>query len=247
MKMKKLMIAAAAAAMVGGAFAGNCEPTPTPDVTPDALVYQFKATVKTTKGAPAKWTESTSGSTCTPGSSETTEGIIRLPDSTKFQGWIYDCDPSCALVSTGSVVAWDSKRKAQLADAAFTTTFINVMGKKQADAEWAWTFEGAATYSAEVSQKYSLTGSGLGKYSAKKGYYTSFSGNFAGTAEASFYLAKNAACDPSQIWKCDDLATLVDSDTVAYGSWSVKYSSSASKKYTKNGYLKRPAYVTVNP
>ena len=239
-KMKKLMIALAAAGLVGGAFAGNC--TPDAPSNPDALVYQFKATVKTTKGTPAKF--SASGSTCTPGSSA--EGVIRLPDSTKFQGWIYDCDPSCNLLETGKAVVWDSKRKAQLTDAAFTTTFLNVMGKKQTDAEWAWTFAGAAAYSADISQTYALTGSGLGKYS-KKGYYTSFSGNFAGTAAASYHLAKNAACDPSRIWKCDDLATLADSDTVAYGSWSVKYSSSASKKYTKNGYLKLPNYVTINP
>ena len=240
MKMKKLMIALAAAGLVGGAFAGNCEPDAPSN--PDALVYQFKATVKTTKGAPAKWLAS--GSTCTPGSSA--EGVIRLPDSTKFQGWIYDCTPTCNLLDTGKAVVWDSKRKAQLTDATFSTTFLNVMGKKQTDAEWAWTFAGAAAYSADISQAYALTGSGLGKYS-KKGYYTSFSGNFAGKADASYYLAKNAACDPSQIWKCDDLATLADSETVAYGSWSVKYSSSASKKYTKNGYLKLPNYVTINP
>ena len=117
-------------------------------------------------------------------------------------------------------------------------------GKKQADAECAWTFEGDATYDSVRIQKYTLTGAGLGKYSTKVGYYTSFSGNFAGTATASYDLKSSTICDPSQVWKCEALSTLVDSDTVAYGTWTAKYNAAASKKFNNNGTLTVPSYVT---
>lgn len=250
--MKKLMIAAAAAALVGGAFAaGDCTPDAPGEVVTPALVYQFKATVKTTKGLAVKSVTNDKGSTCTPGAGRVeTPFIVRVPDTTKFQGWIYECDYVCDTIGTGNVVVWDSKRKAQLEGAAFDTEeeVLNVMGKKQANAEWAWKFAGAATYADGVQQAYALTGAGLGKYSAKKGFYTSFSGNFAGTADASYNLVKNAECDPSQVWKCTDLTAegLVDAKTVAYGSWTAKYSASASKKFKKNGYLNVPSYVTYS-
>lgn len=243
--MKKLMFAAVAA-LAMGAFAENtCAPTPDPVVEP-TLVYSVKMNVKTTKGVTVSVKEGSAGTLCSPGEITTTAKVIRTKDSTKFAGWIYDCTATCSTVADGSVVLWDSKRKAQIADAAITTTFINVMGKKQSEAEWAWILEGTAEYDETRTQAYALTGAGLGKFSTKKGFYTSFSGNFAGTAAASYDLSKKAkVCDPSQIWKCDDLATLTDSDTVAFGTWKVKYSSSASKKFAKNGYLKLPKYVVV--
>lgn len=251
------MIAAVALSM-GGVWAAACAPAdPVDPVQKDnALVYCVKFSVKTTKGICGVVTTVTPGqaSPCVPGTPtvDQTTTVVRAADSTKFEGWIYDCSATCDLISTGSAVVWDSKRKAQLKDAAFTTTFINVIGTKQADAEWAWTFAGQAAYADSRTQDYALTGAGLGKYSKKAGYYTSFSGNFAGTAGASYDLSKKATnsgatscCDPSQVWQCADLATLADSDTVAYGTWSVKYNSSASKKYLKNGYLKVPSYVEL--
>jgi hypothetical protein len=243
--MKKLMIAAAAAAMVSGVYAGNCEPDAT---TPKsgALVYSFKMNVKTTKGVAGSTTKDTS-TQCQPGSS-TSCSVIREKDSTVIQGYIYDCALTCDTISTGTVIAWDSKRKVNLDSPAFTTTFINVMGKKQTVAEWAWTFAGKAEYDETRSQEYALTGAGYGTYDTKNDRYTSFSGNFAGTATASYDLKTMAstkvtcACDPSQIWKCAALNELAASDTVAFGTWTAKYDASASKKYFNNGTLKTPQY-----
>lgn len=241
--MKKLMFAAVAALSMGAFAENTCTPVD-PVVTEPTLVYSVKMNVKTTKGVAATKSYD-AGSICAP-DPVTSTTVIRTKDTTKFAGWIYDCTATCDTVANGSVVLWDSKRKAQIKDAAITTTFINVMGKKQNQAEWAWTLEGTAEYDSTRTQAYALTGAGIGKFSTKKGYYTSFSGNFAGTAAASYDLSKkNSVCDPSQIWKCEDLATLTDSDTVAYGTWTVKYSSSASKKFAKNGYLKVPKYVTI--
>jgi hypothetical protein len=244
--MKKLMIAAAAAAMIGSVYAvGDCLPEQK-EPGNCAMVYSVKMTVKTTKGIAIDSSTVGDGNICNPGTITTPAVVIRTKDTTKFDGWIYDCSCTCDLMSTGSLVMWDSKRKAQLENAAFTTTFLNVMGKKQSEAEWAWTFAGDAKYDDVRTQSYALTGAGLGKFDAKKGYYTSLSGNFAGTASASYDLGKkNHNCDPSQIWLCADLTTLADSDTVAYGAWTVKYNAAASKKFLKNGYLKLPAYVVV--
>ena len=240
--MKKLMIAAAVAAISVGAFAQSSSCTPTPGV----LVYELSMTVKTTKGVVAKAVAG--GNICTPGggsSGQTSCTVLRVKDTTKFAGWIYDCTDNCDLIATGTVVAWDSKRKVQLTGAALSTTFINVMGTNKKDAEWAWTFSGTADYSANGfgTQAYALTGAGYGKFDGKK--YTSFSGNFAGTTGASFDLTSKTCCDPSQIWKCDALTTLVDEDTVAFGTWAVKYNASASKKYKNDGTLKVPVYVTL--
>ena len=244
--MKKILFSALVAAVLG-AFANDCTPAD-PVVVDPTLVYRLKMTVKTTKGLIGT-TTTDSSTVCTPGDITTTATVIRLPDTTKFDGYIYDCTATCSTIADGSVVVWDSKRKAQLDGAAFTTTFINVIGKKQADAEWAWTFAGTATYDETRTQAYALTGAGLGKYSKAKGYYTSFSGNFAGTTGASYDLSKTASklhvCDPSQVWQCDDLATLVDSDTVAYGTWTAKYNASASKKFASKGILSVPSYVTI--
>ena len=241
--MKKLMIAAAAAAMVGGAYATPCTPdTPNTDC---ASVYSFKLNVKTTKGVALKTTGS--GSQCVPGQASCS--VIREKDSTVIQGYIYECTCGCDVISSGSVVAWDSKRKAPVDGPAFTKTLLNVIGKKQNVAEWAWTFAGTAVYDANRSQDYALTGAGYGTFS--KGLYRSFSGNFAGTAAASYDLKTkmvadsptSCACDPSQVWACADLTTLVADSTVAFGTWTAKYDASASKKYLANGFLNVPSYA----
>ena len=246
--MKKLMIAAAAAAMVGGAYATPCTPEDTP-AGDCASVYSFKLNVKTTKGVTLKGGTVGSGSQCTPGTPSSCT-VIREKDSTVIQGYIYDCSCGCGVISTGSVVAWDSKRKAKVEDPAFTTAFINVMGKKASLAEWAWTFAGTAQYDETRSQAYALTGAGYGSFS--KGMYRSFSGNFAGKVEASYDLktkkgsddsATSCACDPSQVWACDALNDLTAADTVAFGTWTAKYDASASKKYLANGFLNVPAYA----
>ena len=243
--MKKLMFVAALATSFAAVAENVCAPGEDPVVTEPTLVYSFKASVKTTKGLTYTGTYMDGQTVCTPGEETPTKAIIRTKDSTKFQGWIYDCTATCDTIANGTAVVWDSKRKAQLNGAAFDTKFINVMGKKQSEAEWAWEFAGAANYGDDnLVQEYALTGAGLGKFNTKKGFYTSFSGNFAGAATASFDLSKKTTCDPSQIWKCDKLDELGDSDTVAYGTWSAKYDASASKKYAKNAYLKVPAYVS---
>lgn len=252
--MKKLMIASLGLAVAGSVWAGTGNCGPKDDAEPEncAAVYAFKANVKTTKGLVRG---AGKGSLCGKG-----DGcdVIRVKDTTKWVGWIYDCC-RCDVVKDGDVVLWDSKRKGQIEDATITTLFLNVIGKKQSDAEWAFTLGGDVNNldneDDKLNQKInSATFAGFGKYSEKKGYYTSFSGNFAGYMAPSFDLAaakkaestENCACDPSKVWDCQDLDELVDGDdTVAYGTWTVKYNASASRAYEKKGVngLKVPDYV----
>lgn len=242
--MKKI-IAIAAIAAVGTTFAANCAPDAATDC---ALVYSFKASVKTTKGV---FVKGGSGALCAPSGACT---IVRTKDSTKWEGWIYDCNCGCDLASTGTFVAWDSKRKGQIDNAQMDLGFINVMGKKQNEAEWYFNLTGNVLNLGEdnFAQDINAAFAGLGKYDVKNERYSSFSGSFAGKMSASFDLSKakktgddgqGCECEPSQIWECTDLDTLVDQDTVAYGTWTVKYNSSASKKYVKDGTLKVPTYV----
>ena len=240
--MKKLMLTAALMASAA-AFAADCTPTV---VTPDAptLVYQFKASVKTTKGVTGSVTTDTS-TICTPGQVTTDTTILRAKDSTTWAGWIYDCEATCDTIKNGTAVLWDSKRKGQIVDAAFTWNLLQILkGGSVSEAEW--DLAGTATYDETRTQAIKVTGAGFGTYSAKKGFYTAFSGYFAGTMGASFDMTKKTTCEPSQVVECTDLTALVDKDTIAYGNWSIKYNASASKKYV-NGVLTVPAYVSLNP
>lgn len=236
--MKKMLAFASALVIASGAMA-QCSPTVT---TTYGQVYKLTMSLKTTKGYLAT---GTTGNVCAPGTSCT---IYREKDSISVCGWIYDCTRSCDLIATGTTVAWETKRKTQILNPTFTWAFVNVMGRKQTYAEGAWTFAGDLEYDTSRKQTLALTGAGIGSYSEKNGYFTSLSGNVAGTMTASYDLktkkSESCTCDPSQIWKCADLATLVDSDTVAYGTWSMKYNSAASKKYGANGSLTVPSYVT---
>ena len=239
------MIATLACAAMGAFAENTCAPE---EITP-TLVYKFKATVYTPKGVTPN-VKAAPASVCAPSGEggESTSTTIRAKDKTKFAGWIYDCTATCDTVANGSIVVWDSKRKVQLSDAAMAKEFIHVIGKKGTQAEWYWGLTGTANYDASRAAAYDVKLAGFGKYSIKKGYYTSFSGKFAGSVDKVYDLkAKTeAACVPAGYFDCTDLTALVSDDAaVAYGCWSVKYSSSASKKFLRNGYLKVPAYVTL--
>ncbi|MDY5954281.1 MAG: hypothetical protein SPK06_02470 [Kiritimatiellia bacterium] len=240
--MKKFTVFAFAALVACGAFA-QCTPDPDPYVEA-AVVYNFKFSGKTTAGYPIK----IAGDICQPGS-DTTE-VIRIPGTIAGAGVIATCDPTCneALMAPTVAVFWTTKAVKQEVIPSFSWTFLNVIGKKQSDAEAAFVWDDGEFAQTRQTIK-AVSFAALGKFDAKKGLYTSFSGNFAGTLSASVYVPKSA-CDAileSQVWKCDDLETLVDEDTVVYGTWSLKYNSSASKKAAKDldGTVEKlvPAYV----
>ena len=235
--MKKLMIAAAAAAMIGGAYAG-CEP----EEIDIARVYQVQLNVYTTKGV---LLSVSSGSICDPGEAGCI--VARGKDKTVIRGYIYVCENVCELTDYEEAFC-DARRHAIFEDAEFAWTFCNVIGKNSTDAECAWDFTGTVAYDSERQQEYALKGAGYGKYvHSTEGFFDNLSGYFAGTASASYDLAlanktitdvlSECACSPSQVLKCDavDGISFEDSDTVAFGAWKMKFNANVTKAYLAGG------------
>ena len=257
--MKKLMIAAAAAAMVGGTFAANCEIPETPDAPAvgTAWVYTWKFTGKTTVGYLTKGSviPGDKGSNCNiPGTDTKVAGcVVRIPGTLKIQGYTYTCDPECAYDynqfktidgASPKEGYFNWKMTKPFADKQVVGTLAmnvgNVIGKKATQFET----QGEATFeTSDPAEKFTLNFAGLGTYNLKYRRVTSVSGYFAGTYETPQYI-KNHVCKKAIVWNCAAAAAdaegsaFIDDDvSVAYGKWSAKYNSKASKNYYVKGTL----------
>lgn len=265
--MNKLMIAAAVAALAGASYAGLCSPEDPDPVTPAGepapLVYDWTFKGKTTIGTPSTTksviaTDCTEEDVCGVGT-ETTSLIKRIPANFAMAGWTAICE--CGKL-IGDYDSWDGysfwitkpyKSYFSAANcgqygmkACCEEAFIHVIGKKELDAEIFSGFYGPSTFvNTSYGQTWTFDYAGLGKYVQKNpiagsnwcGYYSKFSGSFAGFATASYYinLAKNL-CSPSVVFDCADCLAdeIVDQPTVVYGTWSVKYNASKTRKYITN-------------
>lgn len=258
--MKKLMLVAAAAIVAGSSFAA-CEITPTPEkpTVTNAAVYAWKFTGKTVIGKMVNFKSvnpGLQGSNCqlgTPDSVKTDTCAIRVPGSLAIQGYVYYCDNCCDVFTSGTAGAtinplasfyMTKPFKDVFTQADITIDLGHIIGTKATQYET----KGIATFNAkDPSVKYTLTFAGLGSYDQKLAVVKSVSGNFAGTAASPYYVGKGV-CVPADYWTCAiQLACAPTDDSVAYGTWSVKYNSSASKKYRNNGTLiKLPSWTGLN-
>ncbi|MCR5750920.1 MAG: hypothetical protein K6G91_03070 [Kiritimatiellae bacterium] len=233
--MKKLMIAAAVAAMTAGAFAVDCSPEEQ-DPEEAAWVYNVKFTGKTTAGE-AGVVKGAVGNICAPGGDSTTV-CIRKKDSLKIEGWVATCNPTCDyfadLGGFSDKAFWAEKpNKTIVVDDAFAFNVYNIFGKSLKDVEVEGTFEGSLPDL--QGQTFAFEVAGFGTYDKKHERVSKVNGNFAGVMSTSFYV-KNHVCCPTVVFMCDDLSTAVeDVETVAFGSWSVNFNKKAAKKYLKNG------------
>ncbi len=217
-KMKKLMIAALATVAVAGAYAA-CD-----YVAPDtAWVYKWTFSGKTTVGTPVTATvvKNACGYNGSTGAAGACGLAVRVPASLKIEGYTWVCKPGCGSDAFEQFVEineifWQTKPFKASMSGGVSTCVSNIIGKK------AKQFEAA----------------GLGKYDAKNGRVTSVSGNFAGFLDQPYYIGKigTTYCPPAGFWDCVTGA-LTCGPSVAYGKWSAKYMSSASKKYLKYGTL----------
>lgn len=242
--MKKVMFALMCAFSAMTATAATCTPDEvvTPDVT---LVYKVRVKLTTTKGLNKTSTYTEGGSVCAPGETVTSQNVMREVDKTVIEGWIYDCVSTCNTIESGSIVLWDVKRKVQILDPAIASEFLNVIGKKKNKAEWCWALTGTTDFG-PASQELTLNCAGTGTFSVKKGYFDTISGTCCGMMSAPYDTSsKHPTCEPSQVWKCSDLASMTDENTVAYGTWTVRLNKTASARYAKNGKLECPKYVTI--
>lgn len=244
--MKKLVIAAVVTAIAGGVFAA-CTPGKEKPID-TAWVYTWKFSGKTTTGVLVKGSTVNSGN-CQPGSVSTADCAIRVPSSLKIQGYTYKCLPCCGgfteLADDGEAFYSTKPEKeyfaitdqAKLFTEGLVVNFAHVIGKKAKQAELMGTFTGATNDSGE---KYTFVFAGLGSYDLKNTRISSISGNFAGVMETPHYhkyVKEMGGCPEAWYWTCDGTNYEGRDATVAYGSWSMKYNSSASKKFLKDGTL----------
>jgi hypothetical protein len=266
-KMKKLMIAVAAAA-VGMAYAdplcGPGEDTPPPG-TEIALVYDWQFKGKTTAGWPSNSKSVTAvdcstegddgGGVCGVGTTTTTL-IKRVPATFAMAGWTAICE--CGKL-IGDYDGWDgysfwiTKPYQAYFNAALCgqygmkacceEAFIHVIGKKETDAEIHSGFYGPSYFvNTSYGQTWTFEYSGLGKYVKRApfsgvdwcGYYSQFSGAFAGQATASYYInLSKGICSPTVVFNCEDClaAEVADQPTVVYGTWNVKFNAKKTRAY----------------
>ena len=230
MKMKKLMIAVAAAAMVGGAFA-ECQ-----EDTACVYAYQVSLSGKSTVAASTK----ANPSACVDAD------CYRKAASYKVKGYIWgvtddQTDPSQCIEGCGcldltqaasTTYLWNTKTLKKLDDMTFEQ--LNLIGSNV----------GTKAKTAEVVAKIGdLVLAGFGKYDTKKLEFKSASGYFAGTVAAPVcttctYNATDCedVCEEtaSKAFAVCTLEAAEVATTPAYGKWSIKYSKSAAKKLTKN-------------
>ena len=211
--MKKLMMFAAAMTIVAGAYASDCG-----DCTDDcscSLVYEFKASLKTTI---AKGISDSCSSSC-----------YRKCGSAKLKGYLYFCGLcDCEAFAGMKFVAQETKSDDFVfgnseSGVDITWNILNVIGKSDSDVEGHWSVS-------DSDSGWSFTAAGCGKYDTKNDRLKSISGDLVG-------MGPGPSCELS----CDDssLSTVtllcdVSSDTentIAYGSWSIKY----HKKYSEQG------------
>lgn len=239
--MKKIMIAAAVAAVGAAAFGAACAPT-VPDT---AWAYVWKFTGKTTTGNKAAVVTT---SACGP--STTATCTYRVPASLKIQGYTYVCTPQpCADDAMGfetqfaeeNEVFYMTKPYKASFYGGVTTEIAHIIGKSKKQAE----VQGVASLTENVENStFDLVYAGLGKYDLNNKRLTSANGNFAGTLSQPWaILAKSTVCIQAGYWNCTTLALECEGPSVAYGKWSVKYNKSASKKYLSGVVVKMPAWV----
>ena len=242
--MKKLMIAAAAAAMIGGAYAGACSDIDAGVVSGNCMVYDVKLNVKTL--APKKM--KCAGETC----SDCASYVYYLDNASRsIVGYAWLCYEDCIDDSTDmNLVLWEKKTKVPVVTLpyayedgkfvqypnTFNFSFIGRYGKKAKKVAAAWELdtEFIAGYCAGLN----------GSCSYDKDFGTAMlknvSGNFAGLAVPATIVSKKLCEDPEEIAGlyagiCDCWESWCDSGDEAtdglpsYGTWSIKYNKSLSK------------------
>ena len=240
--MKKLMIAAFAAAAVGGVFAANCTPGPGPVITPDPWAYSWTFSGKTTTGVLVKGVAARDVGVCNPGQIPGTDDeYIRVPTTLKIQGYTYACEPECGAFGEWDkeafVITKPAKDVFEGAGEQGELGIAHVIGKKATQVE-IWDVFDAATV--DSGEEYALEFAGFGTYNLKNARVSSASGNFAGQ-KITPHALNVVRCPEAIYWDCLGIA-YEDDDlwSIAYGKWSVKFASSAAKAYEKGKVAKLP-------
>lgn len=255
--MKKLMIAAAVAAMTAGAYAGACDDVVAGESVGGCMVYDVKLNIKTLAPKKIKCKATDCG--------ECDDYVYYLDNASRsIVGYAWVCEETCIDDSTDmNLVLWDKKTKTPVVTLpyaiegnravqypnTFTFDFIGRYGKKATKVAAKWAID---------EEFISGTCAGLnGSCSYDKEWgdamLKSVSGNFAGEAVPASVVTKKLCQDPEEVYGlyagiCDCWESWCDGGEEAsgmlpaYGTWSIKYSKSASKS-NKSMLQLVPAYA----
>ena len=251
--MKKLMIAAVAAAVAGGAFAA-CDIDPV--IRECAEVYDVVLNLKTTECKCANVRTVIRGSQCgisTTGYSNDCTAWRQVVTK-KVQGVIFACVCDCTADAEGSIldsavlapalydgaegnqIFWIAKDKVTL-DSLLTIKWLARIGKTKAQVEAAGTFGDG------------IQVAGYGAYDTKNMRVKNINGYAAGVWGADLDCSQDEGgtepCPAYKLCPTDGALTAQDdnSKTFAAGTWSVKYNASKSKAYFARGANPVPAAV----
>jgi hypothetical protein len=248
--MKKLMIASAAAVLIGGAFA-------------DAQVYEYKLSIKTTKCAEGK-VAAKSYYEKVWGMEKGDEIAYRTSASITLNGLSWGCQCDTALKGewvdrelSNGVTVWDgvtfwNKKADAFLGGAYNASLIewdmmNRMGKKADEVEMAFKI---VADTGVTGEDFELSCAGFGKIKDvslndnnpncvdEYSYIASAKGNLAGymnPESGACYYCDELLCEVYDFCEC---LGLMDADkTVACGTWTMKYNAAASKKLSKAGKI----------
>lgn len=262
--MKKLMIAAVAAASAGFSFAADCG-CACEDVCSTDCVYAYEVILlaKTTSGKPVTVMPKTSPCGCeevTPCSSS----CYRKPLMRKFAGFVFGnakdeavegcggggdgvCGSACGCIdfsANENQVFWDVKTKKIVEGAKLTFDKIDAIGYQSRETVEAYgSFEFVEN---EIDGKVTLAGFGKrGKRANGTIMLKNLSGFFAGYYPCLCTTCGTTAESPcadvceSTIalpWSlcCDEVVEDDDGHTAAYGKWTLKWNETARQRLTKN-------------
>ena len=234
--MKKLMIAAALAAMTVGAYA-ECKDPGTEPPASCARFYKVVFNAKTTVG------ERTYEAAISDCPVEPTKVCIAKLGSRKIVGIIYSCECGCAendLVDDGKKeYYWDATEQVWIEGGALAWDFLNRFAEKKT--------QGVFQFAADDTN-IDLKGAGFGNYARSTTSIHKIKGYFAGTLNVP--LCTKACKDPlirSALNLCDNDKVADFEKTAAYGSWKIVYKADRSEQLTRkeDAVLRKelPSYV----
>ena len=239
--MKKLMIAAAAAAMTAGVYAGFCDD---PSVAAGCLAYDVKISVKT----PVPVTKACKDGSKCGGYTSQCVTYAKLGSKT-LNGLLWACEYTCedyGNLEGFTFALWEKAHK---------TCFIGVNTGKAENAGWTVAMRrfGQKAEKVQLYMDLDSTSSdvcssdqgtinavlaGTGAWDKKNGYMKSASGSVAGVRNLCDKERNLKGCDdegPRYIDICDDFETwCIDGtaetdDWVVYGNFSIKLNKKAAK------------------
>ena len=210
--MKKLMIAAAVAAMTVGVASAACEET----CNACTFAYKLVMNGKSTKAVALEEA---------PACEEATTACWRQIASIRWVGWVWgqSGDDTCECNALGEFTfnLWNAKTGKIIPDAELTLDFINVLRRSGAKdkAEVCFTFGNVKL-------------AGFGPVTSDM-FFKGAHGFFAGSVAAPKCPDCEDELDAQYYTLCEGEAA-ADNETVAYGRWSLKYSSIKSALLVKN-------------